>query len=189
MSRVTRAMRGGSQKVTNDDEGEGHDTPQKWWRHLWTGPQPNLPKKITLIYPSHFATLHDLVWVNPCPGGGSTLDPPFRSLLCSGVRPPWAPMLPIRASANISLATSPPGRGTAGGRWDRETSLALLCGVCSAADGWGELGRYFGFRLGKHFPELQNTHLWSAMIGEVRQRFLQMVRLGYNVLSSNKIFS
>ena len=32
---------GGSRKVTNDDEGEGgggrgHDTPQKWWRHLWT---------------------------------------------------------------------------------------------------------------------------------------------------------
>ena len=40
MLRVTRAMRGGSQKVTNDDEGEGggHDTPQKWWRHLWTAP-------------------------------------------------------------------------------------------------------------------------------------------------------
>ena len=31
MSRVTLAMRGGSQKVTNDDEGErgGQDTPQK----------------------------------------------------------------------------------------------------------------------------------------------------------------
>ena len=31
---------GGSQKVTNDDEGEGggHDTPQNWWRHLWTAP-------------------------------------------------------------------------------------------------------------------------------------------------------
>ena len=28
MSRVTRAMRGGSQKVTNDDEGEGGATPQ-----------------------------------------------------------------------------------------------------------------------------------------------------------------
>ena len=33
-------MGGGSQKVTNDDEGEGggHDTPQNWWRHLWTAP-------------------------------------------------------------------------------------------------------------------------------------------------------
>ena len=32
--------RGGSQKVTRDDEGEGggHDTPQKLWRHLWTAP-------------------------------------------------------------------------------------------------------------------------------------------------------
>ena len=30
---------GRSQKVTNDDEGEGGQrTPQKWWRHLWTAP-------------------------------------------------------------------------------------------------------------------------------------------------------
>ena len=40
--RELRALgRGGSKKVTNDDEGEGggHDTPQKWWRHLWTAPK------------------------------------------------------------------------------------------------------------------------------------------------------
>ena len=41
MSRVTRTWRGGSQKVTSDDEGEGggQETPQKWWRHLWTAPK------------------------------------------------------------------------------------------------------------------------------------------------------
>ena len=35
---------GGSQKVTNDDEreGGGHDTPQNWWRHLWTAPKANV---------------------------------------------------------------------------------------------------------------------------------------------------
>ena len=36
---VTHTRGGGSQKATNDDEGEGgHDTPQNWWCHLWTGP-------------------------------------------------------------------------------------------------------------------------------------------------------
>ena len=37
---VTRTRGGGSQKATNDKEGEGggHDTPQNWWCHLWTGP-------------------------------------------------------------------------------------------------------------------------------------------------------
>ena len=40
LSRVTRTWGGGSQKMTSDDEGEGggQDTPQKWWRHLWTAP-------------------------------------------------------------------------------------------------------------------------------------------------------
>ena len=41
LCRELRARWGeGSRKVTNDDEGEGggHNTPQKWWRHLWTAP-------------------------------------------------------------------------------------------------------------------------------------------------------
>ena len=38
--RELHARGGGSQKGTNDDEGEGggSDTPQNWWRHLWTAP-------------------------------------------------------------------------------------------------------------------------------------------------------
>ena len=41
MPRVTRTIKG-SQKVTNDDRGGGHDTPQKRWRHLW--PDPRSPR-------------------------------------------------------------------------------------------------------------------------------------------------
>ena len=41
---------GGSQKVTNDDEGEGggHDTPQNWWRHLWTAPNTTTKLEIDI---------------------------------------------------------------------------------------------------------------------------------------------
>ena len=46
MSRVTRAMRGGSQKVTNDDEGEGGGTiPPKNDDVIYEQPlKPNIPR-------------------------------------------------------------------------------------------------------------------------------------------------
>ena len=52
LSRVPRAMRGGSQKVTNDDEGEvgGHDTPQKWWRNLWTAPNGDDNDDLVIVH-------------------------------------------------------------------------------------------------------------------------------------------
>ena len=141
------------------------------------------------MYPLHFATLRDLVWVTPCPGGGSTLGPPFRSLLCSGVR---RPRLPNVADPRIcqhlppaSLSQPLQEDAELQQEWDRETSLALLCGVCSAAAGRGERDNT-GF-------ELENTLLNSKTLlvecNDWIERFLQIVRLAYNVLSWMKIFT
>ena len=116
---------------------------------------PYLQKKITLIYPSHFATLHDLVWVNPCPGGGSTLDPPFRSLLCSGVRPRWAPNVADpricqHLSRNLSSRTRNCRREVEVGSRNLVGSPVRGLQCCRWVRDRGDI---LGFRLGKHFPE------------------------------------
>ena len=106
-------------------------------------------------YVSHFATLRDLVWVTPCPGGGSTLDPPFRSLLCSGVRPRWAPNVADpricqHLSRNLSSRTRNCRRKVEVGSRNLVGSAVRGLQCCRWLRDGGDIS---GFRLGKHFPE------------------------------------